>query len=50
MRFRAEDMVMKVFEVEVENLHAAIRRAEEKRESERKKPEEPADPKMWSGF
>jgi len=31
LRFRAEDMVMKVFEVEVENLHAAIRRAEEKR-------------------
>jgi len=33
MRFRAEDMVMKVFEVEVENLHAAIRRTEDLRKS-----------------
>ena len=29
LRFRAEDKVAKVFEVEVENLHSANRQAEE---------------------
>jgi len=43
-------MVMKVFEVEVENLHAAIRRAEEYRRALAKKPDEPDDPKLWSGI
>lgn len=41
LRFRAEDMVAKVFEVEVENLHAANRRAEENRKAAAKKPDEP---------
>jgi len=43
-------MVMKVFEVEVENLHAAIRRAEESRRALAKKSDEPDDPKLWSGI
>lgn len=41
---------MKVFEVEVENLHAAIRRAEESRRALAKKSDEPDDPKLWSGI
>jgi hypothetical protein len=43
-------MVAKVFEVEVENLHAANRRAEENCRALAKKPDEPEDPKMWTGL